>query len=226
VVDEMLQIHGGYGFSEEYPAARAYRDQRINRIYEGTNEINRLLLIDQILKRAFKGELDLVGPAWEVQKELTKMPDMTKPEGPFGVEKKAVGEFKKILLMVAGAAAKAQMDGELNLREEQEIVSNIANIAIDTFLAESVLLRIQKYPGKTGEDESALKMAVLKVFLHDAQNRIVKNGADALASFAQGDTLSILLKGLQRFSKYPPVNVKVERRRITQHLIGEKEYSL
>lgn len=226
VVDEMLQIHGGYGFSEEYPAARAYRDQRINRIYEGTNEINRLLLFDQIIKRAFKGELDLVGPAWEVQKELKKMPDMSVPEGPFGAEKKAVGEFKKILLMVAGAAAKAQIDEELNLREEQEIVSNISNIVIDTLLAESVLLRVQKYPEDDDAGKSAVKKAVLNVFLHDAQNRIVKNGTDALASFAQGDTLSILLKGLQRFSKFPPVNVKEERRRIAQYLISEKENNL
>jgi alkylation response protein AidB-like acyl-CoA dehydrogenase len=138
VVDETLQIHGGMGFSEEGTSARAYRDARINRIYEGTNEINRLLMVDQLFKRALKGRIDLIGPAWDVQKELTSMPSMEKPSGTYGQEEKAIEEFRKALLMVAGGAAKMQMDGKLNLEEEQEIVMNVADMMTDLFLAESL----------------------------------------------------------------------------------------
>jgi hypothetical protein len=144
VVDETVQIYGGMGYSEEAPAARAYRDARINRIFEGTNEINRLLSIDMLLRRAMKGQLDIVGPAWEVQKELTSMPSLERPEGTYGEEEKAVKEFKKAVLMVAGAAAKMQMDGALDMREEQEIIMNVSDMLIDTFIAESLLLRVQK----------------------------------------------------------------------------------
>lgn len=225
VVDEMLQVYGGYGYSEEYPAARAYRDQRINRIYEGTNEINRLLMINQVIKKAFSGELDLVGPAWEVQKELTKLPSMERAEGELGEERKAVNGYKKILLLVAGAAAKYQMDGVHDLRKEQEIVCNIADIAIDTYLAESLLLRVLKLKEKKGLEGAAIQADILRVFLHDAQSRILKNGQDALASFASGDTLSILLKGLLRFAKYPPQNVKNCRRNIAKVIIEENDYA-
>ena len=144
VVDETLQIHGGIGYSEEYSAARAYRDARINRIFEGTNEINRLLMIDQLFKRALKGQFDLVTPAWAVQKELTSMPSFERPEGIYGEEKQALKNFKKIALMVAGGAAKMQMDGKLNLKEEQELLTNIADIFIDIFNTESTLLRVEK----------------------------------------------------------------------------------
>src|SRR5690606_36354206 len=145
---ETVQIHGGIGYSEEYTPARAYRDSRINRIYEGTNEINRLLMVDMLLRKALKGELDLIGPAWAVQKELASMPSMSRPEGTYGEEDAAIKDFKKILLMVAGAAAKQQMDGQLNLKEEQEILMNISDIMIDTYLAESVLTRIKKLEGR------------------------------------------------------------------------------
>lgn len=226
VVDELLQIHGGYGYSEDYSAARAYRDARINRIYEGTNEINRLLMVDQILKRAFKGELDLIGPAWEVQKELTKMPDRTEPEGEFGYEEKAVGDFKKILLMTAGAAAKYQMDGKHDLNEEQQIVMQIADIAIDTFLAESLLLRVQKLSAGNYQANTTIPVAILKLYLHDTQSRIAKWGTDALASFATGDELTIMLKGIGRFSKYPVQNVKTLRNTIAQFCIEANTYPL
>lgn len=224
VIDETLQIHGGYGFSEEYAPARAYRDQRINRIYEGTNEINRLLLFSQILKRGFKGELDLVGPAWAVQKELTQMPSMERPEGTYGAERKALKDLKKILLMVAGAAAKYQMDGHHDLRNEQMIVANIADIAIQVFMAESVLVRSEKLQVGGFDHDEEITTAVLKVFLHDAQAQVVKWGTDALASFAKGDELTIMLKGLKRFSKYPPVNVKELRRKIAARAIERNAY--
>ena len=218
-VDENVQIHGGIGFSEEYPAARAYRDSRINRIYEGTNEINRLLMVDQLFKRALKGQLDIVGPAWAVQKELASMPSMERLEGEYAEEKRAIADFKKIILMVAGAGAKMQMDGKLNLKDEQEILMNCADMLIDLFTAESMLLRVQKLAGRTDKAISQdVYDAMLRVFLHDATARMAKNATDALASFAEGDLLKTFLMGVKRFTKYPPVNVKEGRHRIANAL--------
>jgi alkylation response protein AidB-like acyl-CoA dehydrogenase len=216
--DENLQIHGGIGFSEEYPAARAYRDSRINRIYEGTNEINRMLMVDQLFKRALKGQLDIVGPAWAVQKELTSMPSMERLEGPYAEEIKAVSDFKKVILMVAGGAAKMQMDGKLNLKEEQEILMNCADMFIDLYAAESMLLRVQKLSGMQKEHPQEVYDAMLQVFIHDATARMSRNATDALASFAEGDLLKTFLMGVKRFTKYPAVNVKVKRRLVADVL--------
>ena len=224
IVDEMVQIHGGMGYSEEGTVARAYRDARINRIYEGTNEINRLLSVDMLLRRAMKGAIDITGPAWEVQKELAAMPSLDKPSGPYAEERKAVKAFKKIVLMVAGAAAKLQMDGKLNLKHEQEVVMNVADMLADTLLAESLLLRVEKLAGVSKEIEQEVYDAMLRTFLHDATARIHKAATDALASFAEGDLLRTLLLGLKRFTKYPPANVKDERRKIAQMMIEADEY--
>lgn len=214
-VDENVQIHGGIGFSEEYPAARAYRDSRINRIYEGTNEINRLLMVDQLFKRALKGQLDIVGPAWAVQKELASMPSMERLEGDYAEETKAVSDFKKIILMTAGGAAKMQMDGKLNLKEEQELLMNCADMLIDLYAAESMLLRVKKLATRSDKPQSQeIYDAMLQVFIHDASARMVKNATDAIASFAEGDLLKTFLMGVKRFAKYPPVNVKEKRREI------------
>jgi alkylation response protein AidB-like acyl-CoA dehydrogenase len=226
VVDETVQVHGGIGFSEEYTAARAYRDSRINRIYEGTNEINRLLMVDMLFRKALKGQIDLVGPAWAVQKELAGMPSMSRPEGPYGEELEAIKNFKKIGLMVAGAAAKQQMDGNLNLKEEQEILMNISDMLIDTFLSESMLLRVMKLDDMGKLSESGVHLSMLQLYLHDAQARIQKNAQDALASFADGDLLKIMSMGLKRYTKYPLVNVKVKRRAIAQHLLTDNAYNL
>jgi alkylation response protein AidB-like acyl-CoA dehydrogenase len=216
-VDENLQIHGGIGFSEEFLAARAYRDSRINRIYEGTNEINRMLMVDQLLKRAMKGRLDIVNPAWAVQKELTSMPSFEKTEGEYGEEYKAVADFKKIILMTAGGAVKMQMDGKLNLEKEQEILMNCADMMIDLFAAESMLLRVHKLAGLAQKPQSQeIYDAMLQVFFHDATARMAKNATDALASFAEGDLLKTFLMGLKRFTKYPPVNVKEKRRLVAE----------
>lgn len=225
VVDETVQVHGGMGFSEEGTAARAYRDARINRIYEGTNEINRLLSIDMLLKRAMKGALDIVGPAWEVQKELASMPGFEKVEGTYAEEKKAVKDFKKAVLMVAGSAAKLQMEGKLDLKEEQEIIMNVADMLSDLFLAESLLLRVEKLAGMTGKVKQEVYDAILKVFMHDVTLRMNKNGTDALASFAEGDLLRTMLMGLKRFTKYPAQNVKAMRRLVADALIEANEYA-
>ena len=226
VVDETLQVHGGMGFSEEGTAARAYRDARINRIYEGTNEINRLLSIDMLLKRAMKGALDIVGPAWQVQKELASMPGFEKEEGLYAEERKAVKDFKKAVLMVAGAAAKLQMEGKLDLKNEQEIIMNVSDMLSDLFLAESLLLRVEKLAGMTGKVKQEVYDAILRVFIHDATLRMNKNGTDALASFAEGDLLRTMLMGLKRFTKYPAQNVKALRRLLADVLIAANEYAL
>lgn len=226
VVDEAVQVHGGYGFSEEYAVARAYRDARINRIYEGTNEINRMLSVSMLLKKAMKGELDIVSPAWAVQKELSSMPSMEKPTGKYGVEEKAIKDFKKMVLMVAGAAAKLQMEGELNLKEEQEILMNVSDMMIDCFNAESLLLRVKKLEGMDKKVDQEVYDAILKIYVNDATFRVSKAATDALASFAEGDLLNVMLRGVKRFSKYPAQNVKVLRRQIAKTLIDANDYCL
>ncbi len=227
VVDEYVQILGGNGFSEEFPAASAYRDARISRIYEGTNEINRMLMVNMLLKSAMKGKLDIVGPAWAVQKELASMPSMEALEGAYAEEKKAIKDFKKIILMVAGAAAKMQMDGKIDLRSEQEILMNVADMMIDTFNAESLLLRVEKLSGVESKNQSQdVYEAILKTFITDATAKMHKNATDALTGFAEGDMLKTMLLGLKRFTKYTPTNVKAARRLVASKLIEANDYSL
>ncbi|MGK0365813.1 MAG: alkylation response protein AidB-like acyl-CoA dehydrogenase [Saprospiraceae bacterium] len=226
-VDELVQVHGGYGFSEEYPAAMAYRDSRIGRIYEGTNEINRMLSVNMLLKRAMKGKLDIVGPAWEVQKELASMPAFGSPEGVYGEEYKAVKNFKKLVLMVAGAAAKMQMEGQLDLRNEQEILMNVADMMIVTYNAESLLLRVDKLQNTASKPQTQdVYDAILKTYIYDAAAQMEKFSKDALVSFTEGDLLKTMLMGLKRFVKYPPTNVKENRRLIASKLIEANGYCL
>ncbi len=224
-VDENVQIHGGIGFSEEYDAARYYRDARINRIYEGTNEINRMLIVDMLLKRAMKGQLDIVGPAWAVQKELAQMPSFERLEGAYAEELKAIADFKKVILMTAGGAVKMQMDGKLNLKDEQEILMNTADMLIDLYVAESTLLRVIKLADRTDKVQSQeVYDAVVRVLLHDTTARIHAKATDVLASFAEGDLLKTFLMGLKRYTKYPPVNVKALRRLIAARVIEKEGY--
>jgi alkylation response protein AidB-like acyl-CoA dehydrogenase len=222
VVDETVQIHGGNGFSEEFAAARAYRDARINRIFEGTNEINRLLAFSMTMRRAMKGEIDLVGPAWAVQKELAAMPSNDKTDGSWGAEIDAVKNMKKIGLMVAGAAAKFQMDGAIDLKNEQEIVMNIADIMMDIYVSECVLLRIRKMESMGHNTD--IQGQMMKVYFNDGIARIAKNASDALSSFADGDALRMMLNGVKRFSKYENINVKNARRAIAKKLIEANGY--
>lgn len=222
-VDENVQIHGGLGFSEEFGAARAYRDNRITRIYEGTNEINRLLLVDMILKRAMKGKLDIVGPAWEVQKELKGMPKFEDLSAPLAQEAKAVKDFKKVILMVAGAAAKEQMEGKLDLKNEQMLLTFVSDIIIDTFNCESFLLRVSKLKDQ-GHEQVELMEEALKVYINDCNNRIYKNAIDAISYFTSGDLHRIFSMGVQRFTSYPAVNVIESRRKIAKAIIEAGEY--
>jgi alkylation response protein AidB-like acyl-CoA dehydrogenase len=224
VVDETLQIHGGMGYSEEGTAARAYRDSRINRIYEGTNEINRLLSVNMLLKKAMKGQLDIVGPAWAVQKELSSMPSFDKLEGAYAEETKAVEDFKKLILMVAGGAAKMQMDGKLDLRDEQEIIMNVSDMLLDLLEAESTLLRVQRLAEMDTKFDQDVYDAILKTFITDVTAKMNKNATDALVSFVEGDLLRTFLMGVKRFTKYTPTNVKAARRKIANTMIEANEY--
>jgi hypothetical protein len=172
IVDEWVQILGGNGYSEEYPAARSYRDARINRIYEGTNEINRLLSINMLMKRVMKGQLDMVNAAWEVQKELKRMPDMSKPGSLNEQARKAVNGFKKMTLMASGAAAKYQMDGKIDLRTAQEILIRVSDMLMLTMIAESMVVRYEKIKDQKSEDEIGLIEAILKLFMFNTQHQL------------------------------------------------------
>jgi alkylation response protein AidB-like acyl-CoA dehydrogenase len=223
VVDEGVQIHGGNGFSDEYPISRAYRDSRINRIFEGTNEINRLLSVDMILKRAMKGQLDLMGPAMNVQKELMSIPEFgDSEEGAFSTELKIIANMKKSILMVAGAAVQKLMT---TLSKEQEIIMNIANMMIETFVAESMLLRVIKSVERTGEEANKVQMAMMHVYLNGAVDILAMNGKEAINSFATGDEQRMMLLGLKRFTKTAPFNVKDARRLVAAKLIEDGRYS-
>jgi alkylation response protein AidB-like acyl-CoA dehydrogenase len=221
-VDEGVQIHGGNGFSAEYNISRAYRDSRINRIYEGTNEINRLLIVDMTLKRAMQGRLNIMGPAMKVSQELMSIPDFgDQDETAFALERKLVNNFKKTILLTAGAAAQKLM---MKLETEQEVLMNIADMAIDTYVAESLLLRVMKL-AETDAVNLSLYNDILNCFLYDAADRIHKNGKDAINAFAEGDEQRMILMGLKRFTKSQPYNSKEARRRIADHLISDRRYS-
>ncbi|MBK8500612.1 MAG: acyl-CoA dehydrogenase family protein [Flavobacteriales bacterium] len=218
VVDEAVQIYGGMGYSAESPVERAYRDSRINRIFEGTNEINRLLTVDMLLKRAMKGQLDLMGPAMQVASELMGIPDMPEPdESLLGEEKRMVTNFKKAVLMAAGGAA--QKLG-LALGDEQEIVMRISDMVIDTYLAESVLLRTLKLASMKGAANVKEQIAMAQIFIHDAADRIAKNAKEAVSAFAEGDERQAMLMGAKRFTKSAPFNSKNARRLVAAKLIG------
>ncbi|MFM2440084.1 MAG: hypothetical protein RLZ16_1083 [Bacteroidota bacterium] len=224
IVDEGVQVHGGNGYSDEYLISKAYRDSRINRIYEGTNEINRLLTVDMVLKRAMKGQLDLMGPAMNVQKELMSIPDFgAEEEGLFAKEKKAVANFKKCILMVAGAAVQKLM---MTLNKEQEILMNIADMSIITFHAESALLRLEKLTAAKGEAATSIQADIVRTYISDASDAINKAGKDALNSFAEGDELKMMHIGLKRFTKTEPFNTKEARRRICAQLVADDGYKL
>jgi len=222
VVDEGVQIFGGMGYSAESPIERGYRDSRINRIFEGTNEINRMLTVEMILKKAMKGELDLMGPAMKVAGELMSIPESVDlPEGPLSHEHGYLANFKKTLLMIAGAAVQKLMT---TLSKEQEILMNIADIAIWTYLAESTLLRVEKKIAKEGEAACQIELAIAKTYFFDVADKINKAGKDALCSFVEGDELRMMLMGLKRFTKTENVNVKENRQLIASKLIDANEY--
>lgn len=222
VVDEGVQIYGGYGYSADFPMDRAYRDSRINRIFEGTNEINRLLTVDMILKRAMKGELDLMGPAMSVQKELMGIPEFGNGDNKLFVEEtKVIANMKKAILMVAGTAVQKYM---MTLAKEQELLMRIADMAIDTYMAESILLRVQKLVATQGAEACALQIDMTSTYVNDAVDRLNVNGKNAINAMCEGDEQRMLLMGLKRFSKMAPYNTIAARRRIAKEMIEQNKY--
>lgn len=224
VVDENVQIHGGMGYSEEADAARAYRDSRINRIFEGTNEINRLLSVGMMMKKGMKGQIDLFGPAMALQKELTSIPSFDMNEdlsAPLAKEMKAIKQAKKAGLMVAGAAAQKFMQ---DLEKQQQIMMFLSDMLIDAYAVESTILATQKLIAEKGEAAAEYQIAMTQLYTYDAMNRINKNGKDALAGFAEGDELKMMLMGLKRFTKIDPLNTVELRRKIADKVVEEGGY--
>lgn len=223
VVDEGVQVYGGMGFSADAPMDRAYRDSRINRIFEGTNEINRLLIVDMLLKRTMKGQLDLMGPATAVGKEIMSIPNFSTDEDEtlFATEKKVIKNLKKAALMVAGAAVQKFM---MKLSDEQEIIMSLADMVIEIYVAESVLLRVEKRIEQLGADANSLHKDIALIYLNRAVERVNNAGRAAITSFAESDELRVMLMGLKRFTKIEPMNLKDARRRIANELIAKNDY--
>lgn len=223
VVDESLQVYGGMGYSADAPMERSYRDARINRIFEGTNEINRMLIVDMLLKRALKGEIDLMGPAMAVGKEIMSIPDFSASDDEtlFAAEKKVLKNLKKAALMVSGAAVQKFM---MSLSSEQEILMNVADMAIEIYVAESALLRVEKLIGIKGEAACELQKDMALIYLNEAVTKVNNAGREAITSFAEGDELRVMLMGLKRFTKIEPMNLKNARRRVADAMIEENKY--
>ncbi|MBS1556441.1 MAG: acyl-CoA dehydrogenase family protein [Bacteroidetes bacterium] len=222
-VDEGVQIYGGMGFSAEGPMDRAYRDARINRIFEGTNEINRMLTIDMLMKRAMKGTLDLMTPAMAVQKDLMSIPDFgaSDDDAVFAKEKKVIANLKKAGLMVSGAAVQKFM---MKLSEEQEVLMNLADMLIEVYVAESTLLRVEKLIGIRGEKACEIQKEIAMIYLHHAVETATNAGKQAIYAFAEGDEQRLMLMGLKRFTKIDPYNLKESRRKVANYAIEKGEY--
>ncbi len=221
VVDEAVQIYGGYGFHEDYPVARAYRDSRINRIFEGTNEINRLLIIQMLMKRAMKGTLPLIPAATRLASEVLAGPQLeSSGSGPFVEEERAVSNAKKTFLLAAGSAVQTFREG---LEEQQEVVGALANMVMESYAMESSLRRAQKAVAARGEAAAQAMLDSTRAFLYDAADRVEKNARTALAAAVQGDALRTQLAVLKRFSKREPVDTIGLRRRVAATvLVGDR----
>lgn len=224
VVDEMVQIYGGYGYSADYPAEKAYRDSRINRIFEGTNEINRMLIPGQLMKRAMKGKLGLLQAAKALQDEILN-PQMSFDEdtGLLAAETKLAANAKKIALMVLGTAAQKYM---MALAEQQEVLLNCADIIMDAYQMESAILRAKKYLEKNGEDSAGRYIDMAAVYCNDAIQRVEATAKNTIAAIADGDEGRTLLVALKRFTKNnSPINTIAARQRIADVLIEANTYS-
>ena len=222
VVDEALQIHGGYGYIHDYAIERGYRDSRINRIWEGTNEINRLLIMDMLTKRAMKNRLPVLAAAQKVANELlTLRPKVEMDDGKLTLQAEMVEMSKKIGLLVAGAAVQKYM---MKLAEEQEILGSISDIVIEVFAMESALLRAMKTAEKFGDEKSQIQKTMVKVYVNDAFDRVESFAKQALAAIAQGDTLRTQLSALKKLSRFTPVNTIGLRREIADSVIKMGRY--
>ncbi|HWX55893.1 MAG TPA: acyl-CoA dehydrogenase family protein [Verrucomicrobiae bacterium] len=222
VVDETVQIYGGYGFVEEYPAERAYRDSRVNRIFEGTNEINRMLILDRLMKRAMGGQLALMPAIKKLTEEIMSGPGSAEPlEGPLAAERTIVANAKKATLMLAGAAVQKYMTG---LAEQQEILAAIADMVIETFAMDSAVLRTQKLIASNGEAKSQQAIAMTQVSLTRAMDHIESAAKKVVAAVAEGDMLRTQLVILRRLFKYEPFNVIALTRQIAERVLDAGKY--
>ncbi|SFA69030.1 Acyl-CoA dehydrogenase [Flavobacterium swingsii] len=222
--DEGIQIFGGMGFSEDTPMESAWRDARIARIYEGTNEINRMLSVGMLIKKAMKGHIDLLGPASKVQEELMGIPSFETPDYSelFAEEKEMIGKLKKAFLMVAGGAV--QKYGP-DLDAHQQLLMAASDILIEIYMAESTILRTEKLAKSVGEDKVKEQIAMAKLYLYQAVDIVTQKGKESVISFAEGDEQRMMLMGLRRFTKYTNMpNVVGLRETITTKLVAENEY--
>jgi alkylation response protein AidB-like acyl-CoA dehydrogenase len=222
--DEGIQIFGGMGFSKETPMESAWRDARITRIYEGTNEINRMLSVGMLVKKAMKGHVDLIGPAMKVVDELTGIPSFETPDFSevLSEEKAMIEKLKKVFLMVAGAAV--QKYGP-DLEEHQQLLMAASNILIEIYMAESAVLRTEKNCKRFGEDSQTYQIAMSKLYLYNAVDIILKNAKEGIVSFAEGDEQRMMLMGLKRFTKYQnQPNVVAIRNNISEKIQKENKY--
>ena len=224
VVDETMQIFAGYGFVEEYPAERAYRDARINRIFEGTNEINRLIITGFLLKRAMSGQLPLMPAIKKLMDEVLSGPTMGEEiEGPLAEERKLVAQAKKLGLFAAGSATQKYMQA---IQDQQEVMGAIADMTIETYAMESAVLRAQKLVEAKGEREAALAIAMTRVYMSQAMEKIESAAKRIIAAVADGDMLRTQLAILRRLAKYEPFNTIELRQQIAQRTIEVGKYSL
>ena len=222
--DEGIQIFGGMGFSEETPMESAWRDARIARIYEGTNEINRLLSVGMLVKKAMKGHVDLLGPATAVGNELLGIPSFDTPDYSelFAEEKEIISKLKKVFLMVAGGAI--QKYGT-ELEQHQQLLNAASNILIKVYMAESAILRTEKNAKRSGEASQKEQIAMTQLYLYNAIDVIIKNAKEGIVSFAEGDEQRMMLMGLKRFTKYANYpNVVELRNTIAEKLKAENKY--
>ncbi|GAA0729483.1 acyl-CoA dehydrogenase family protein [Aquimarina litoralis] len=222
--DEGIQIFGGMGFSADTPMESAWRDARISRIYEGTNEINRMLAVGMLVKKAMKGHVDLLGPAMKVADELTGIPSFDTPDYSvlFSEEKEIIAKLKKVFLMVAGSAV--QKFGP-QLEEHQQLLMAASDILIEIYMAESTILRTEKNAKRFGEDSQEIQIAMSQLYLYNAVDIIIKKGKEAIVSFAEGDEQRMMLMGLKRFTKYAnQPNVVALRTKIADKVAAENGY--
>ena len=223
IADEMVQIFGGYGYSADYPAERAYRDSRINRIFEGTNEINRMLVPGMLMKKAMKGQLAILPAAQALMEEVLtpSTPSLDDEEGPLSNELRLVGNAKKVALMVLGTAAQKYM---MALADQQEILIGVADIIMDVYAMESVILRTRKLADAKGEASAERYIDITRVFCNDAVARIETSAKETLAAMSEGDELRTLLAALRRFTKNTPANTVAARQRIADAMIQANKY--
>ncbi|MGH9794950.1 MAG: acyl-CoA dehydrogenase family protein, partial [Candidatus Acidiferrales bacterium] len=224
VVDEAVQIYGGYGFHEEYPVARAYRDSRINRIFEGTNEINRMLMIDMLLRRAVKGTLPVFAAATKLAAEVLAGPLLgggSEPKGLLGAEEQVVASAKKTFLLAGGQAAQKYREG---LKDQQEILRAMANMLMETYAMESCLLRTQKAAAARGQAAAQVMVDATRAFVYDAADRVEKEARTVLAATFEGDTLRTQLAVLKRFHKREGVGGVALRRNVAAAVLAGDRY--